>query len=203
MKTRVASLALAAMLLMLTSGVRTADRTLFVELPVTALAYGVGANGSVVVGTYKVPAGFYWMPTTSDIFIGGQGAYAASRDGRVIAGTGIDARRVEQAAIWQRGTEWRLLGSIRPNPVPCGEQLSSTFDTSDAGNVIVGVPVGRVNGNGRSREHRCQPLDPRKRRVGRREDRRRLAAANRRRQAGRTMDRRQAGIVSGTRRFSR
>jgi probable HAF family extracellular repeat protein len=79
------------------------------------------------------------MPTTSDIFIGGQGAYAASRDGRVIAGTGIDARRVEQAAIWQRGTEWRLLGSIRPNPVPCGEQLSSTFDTSDAGNVIVGL----------------------------------------------------------------
>ena len=136
---RVRSSVVVLVLLALTPTANTADDTLLVELPVTTLPYGVSASGSVIVGGYRDPGAFYWMPTTDDIFLGGLIANATSRDGRTIVGTAKDARGVEQAAIWQRGTEWRLLGSIRPGAAPCGEQLSSTFDTSDDGKVIVGL----------------------------------------------------------------
>ena len=116
------------------------DDALLIELPVGTLPYGVSASGSIVVGSYRLPDGFYWMPTTGDVFIGGGvGAFAVSRDGRTIAGTALDPRRVEQAAVWQRGAEWRLLGSIRPNAVPCGELLSAGRGTSGDGKVIVGL----------------------------------------------------------------
>jgi probable HAF family extracellular repeat protein len=128
-----------ALMLALTVTVHTADKTLLIELPVRALPTAVGARGSVVVGGYREPSGFYWMPTTRDIFIGGLGATAVSRDGQVIVGTAADSQGREQAAIWQRATEWRLLGSIAPNAQPCDNLLSSTFDTNDNGKVIVGL----------------------------------------------------------------
>jgi probable HAF family extracellular repeat protein len=133
--------ALVALMLLLapTWTVRTADQTLLIELPVSVLPTDVSANGSVVVGAYREPSGFYWMPTTGDIFIGGKGASAGSRDGRTIVGTAADSRGIEQAAIWQRAAEWRLLGSIAPNATPCDALLSSSYDTSDDGKVIVGL----------------------------------------------------------------
>jgi probable HAF family extracellular repeat protein len=80
------------------------------------------------------------MPTTEDIFIGGGvGAYAVSRDGRTIVGSALDSRRVAQAAIWQRGTEWRLLGSIRPNAAPCADLLSDGRGASADGKIVVGL----------------------------------------------------------------
>jgi probable HAF family extracellular repeat protein len=112
---------------------------MMIELPVTVLPADVTASGSVIVGSYVEPSGFYWMPTTSDIFIGGIGAAAVSRDGRVIVGTAADAQGREQAAIWQRASEWRLLGSIAPDALPCDALLSSSFGANDAGTVIVGL----------------------------------------------------------------
>jgi hypothetical protein len=85
----------------------------------------VSASGAVVVGSYIEPSGFYWMPTTSDIFLGGKGAAAVSRDGHTIVGTAADSAGREQAAIWQRASEWRLLGSIAPNASTCDSLLSS------------------------------------------------------------------------------
>jgi probable HAF family extracellular repeat protein len=132
---------LTLVLLASTLTVHGEDDALLIELPFGTLPYGVGANGSTVVGSYRLPAnGFYWMPTTGDIFIGGGvGTFAVSRDGHTIVGAALDSRRVEQAAIWQRGTEWRLLGSIRPNAVPCDDLLSTGRGTSADGKVIVGL----------------------------------------------------------------
>ena len=76
------------------------------------------------------------MPTTGVIFTGGLFATKVSRDGKVIVGQAIDAR-VRQAAIWQRGTEWRSLGSF-PNALPCDTFLSLANDTSRDGKVVVG-----------------------------------------------------------------
>ena len=134
------TLALALLALSAVGGpVHSADRTMLIELPVTVLPVDVGASGSVVVGSYVEPSGFYWMPTTGDIFLGGKGAAAVSRNGRVIVGTAADAQGREQAAIWQRAAEWRLLGSIVPNAQPCDAFLSSSYDTNDDGTVIVGL----------------------------------------------------------------
>jgi probable HAF family extracellular repeat protein len=124
----------------LTVSVRGDDKTLFIELPRGALPAALGANGAVVVGSYREPSGFYWMPTTrGDIFMGGRGAASISRDGRTIVGTATDASNRTQAAIWLRGTEWRLLGSIVPNAAPCDALLSSAYDTNDDGSVVVGL----------------------------------------------------------------
>lgn len=136
MRTRVCG---ALLMLALTLPVRSADQTMLIELPSGALASDVGANGSIVVGSYVEPSGFYWMPTTGDIFVGGSGATAVSRNGRVIVGKATDANGREQAAIWQRAAEWRLLGSIVPNAQACDAFLSSSYDTSDDGKVIVGL----------------------------------------------------------------
>jgi hypothetical protein len=43
-------------------------------------------------------------------------------------GEAIDASKLKQAGIWLRGTEWRLLGSIVPNPRPCDDLLDSEGD---------------------------------------------------------------------------
>ena len=72
--------------LALTRTAGSADQTLFIELPTGVLATDVRAS-AVVVGSYRQPRGFYWMPTTRDIDIGGVGAAAVSRDGRTIVGT--------------------------------------------------------------------------------------------------------------------
>jgi probable HAF family extracellular repeat protein len=131
---------IAALLLLAFAAIpQSRDKTVLIELPVRAIPADVGASGAVVVGSYVEPSGFYWMPTTRDIFIGGRGAAAVSRDGRIIVGTAVDARGREQAGTWQRGTEWQLLGSIAPNAQPCDSLLSSSYDTSDDGKVIVGL----------------------------------------------------------------
>jgi probable HAF family extracellular repeat protein len=129
---------LALSLVALTWSAHGEDATLFIELPTGVLPTDVSAAG-VVVGSYREPSGFYWMPTTRDIFIGGVGVSAVSRDGLRIVGTALDSRGIEQAAIWQRASEWQLLGSVVPNAAPCDALLSSTYDTSDDGSVIVGL----------------------------------------------------------------
>ena len=126
------------MVLALTPAARSADQAMLIELPVRTLPVDYAANGTIV-GSYREPSGFYWMPTTGDIFIGGVGTSAVSLDGRTIVGTALDSNRREQAAIWQRSAEWRLLGSIVPNAEACDALLSSSYDVSDDGQVIVGL----------------------------------------------------------------
>jgi probable HAF family extracellular repeat protein len=107
------------------------------ELSSAALPSGVSAGGAVVVGSLG-SGGFYWMPTTGVIYAGGRFATRVSRDGKVIVGQADDARAIRQAAIWQRGTEWRLLGSFTANALPCDVFLSLANDTSRDGKVVVG-----------------------------------------------------------------
>jgi probable HAF family extracellular repeat protein len=114
------------------------NKAIFIELPAGVLASKVSSSG-VVVGGLRPVGGMHWMPTSGDVFIGGTAATFVSRDGRVIAGEALDANRVEQAAIWQRGTEWRLLGSIVPNAQPCDSLLSSVFGGNADGSVLVGL----------------------------------------------------------------
>ena len=120
-------------------GTRAQDKALLLELPPGTLPYGVNASGSVVVGGLRTGGGFYWMPTTGVIYLGGNDAVESSRDGRTIVGSALDARKVKQAAIWQRAAEWRLLGSIAPNAAPCDDLLSSSYAMSADGKVIVGL----------------------------------------------------------------
>ena len=100
----------------LTLSVRADDKALFIELPAGALPRDISASG-MVVGGLRSGGGFYWLPTTGVVFVGGQIAEAVSLDGRTIVGTAPDSRNVTQAAIWQRAAEWRLLGSVVPNAV--------------------------------------------------------------------------------------
>ena len=110
-----------------------------ITLPNGALPSDVNANGAVVVGGFRNGGGFYWMPTTGVVSVGGISADAVSRDGRTIVGEARDSQRVQQAAIWQRAAEWKLLGSVVPNAVPCDLLLSTALDSSDDGKVLVGL----------------------------------------------------------------
>ena len=114
------------------------DKAVFIQLPTGVLASKISSSG-VVVGGLRPIGGIHWMPTSGDVFIGGTSATFISLDGRVIAGDALDANRIEQAAIWQRGTEWRLLGSIVPNAQPCDSLLSSVFGGNSDGSVLVGL----------------------------------------------------------------
>ncbi len=136
---------IAILLLALPAAIRADDRTLLIELPPGTLPVAVNANGTVVVGSLRSGGAFYWMPTTGDIYMGGEVAVESSRDGRTIAGTANDARGIRQAGIWQRATEWRLLGSIAPNAAPCDDLLSSAYGTSADGKVIVGLAWNGCN----------------------------------------------------------
>jgi probable HAF family extracellular repeat protein len=129
-----------AALLAATWPVRAEDKTTLIELDrrAEALPGAVNANGSVVVGALSSGGGFYWMPTTGAIFLGGQQALGVSADGTRIVGIAYDSNRVENAAFWLRGTEWQLLGSFA-NAVPCDANLSSATATSRDGSVIVGI----------------------------------------------------------------
>jgi probable HAF family extracellular repeat protein len=133
------SLSIVPLVLVLPAGIRADDPTLLIELPTGALPLAVNANGTLIVGNFRAGGGFYWMPTTGVISLGGDGAVESSRDGRTIVGNAFDARKIRQAAIWQRAAEWRLLGSIAPNAAPCDNLLSSSFGTSADGKVIVGL----------------------------------------------------------------
>ena len=116
-------------LLALAFPARAEEKALFIELPAGTLPSDVNSTG-MVVGGLRSGGGFYWMPTTGVVYVGGRSAEAVSRGGERIAGVALDARQVQQAAIWQRAAEWRLLGSIAPNAQPCDELLSSTYDTT-------------------------------------------------------------------------
>ena len=117
-----------------------AGDAVLIELPDNVLAYDVGASGFVVGGTFFDGGGFHWMPTTGAQAIGGLSVDAVSRDGKTIVGRATDAGgRIQHAALWQGGREWRLLGSIAPNAVPCDDLLSGSFGADDEGRVIVGL----------------------------------------------------------------
>jgi probable HAF family extracellular repeat protein len=114
------------------------DKAVFIQLPDGVLPFAVSSSG-VAVGGLRPIGGFHWMPTSGDVFIGGVAATTISRDGRVIAGEALDANRKQQAAIWLRGSEWRMLGSIVPNPEPCDNLISTVNGGSADGSVLVGL----------------------------------------------------------------
>ena len=123
------------------SGPLTAeDKTILIELSgrASGLVNAVSATGSVVVGGLDSGGAFYWMPTTGAIFAGGLGAIDVSRDGRTIVGSALDPQLRQNAAIWLRSAEWRLLGSFSPTAVPCDRFLSTGLGTSADGRVVVG-----------------------------------------------------------------
>jgi probable HAF family extracellular repeat protein len=124
-----------------TFGIRADEKTILIELErrSEALPAGVSASGAVVAGVFNDGSGsFYWMPTTGIIFAGGVAADGVSRDGRTIVGWAKDPRGIQQAAIWQRGTEWQLLGSFGPNAAACDDRLSLATAASSNGRVVVG-----------------------------------------------------------------
>ena len=124
-----------------TFGIRADERTLLIELETRSesLPSAVSASGAVVVGGLSGGSGaFYWMPTTGVIFAGGVTADGVSRDGHTIVGWAEDARGVQQASIWTRGTEWQLLGSFAGSAGPCDTSLSSATDVSGDGQTVVG-----------------------------------------------------------------
>jgi probable HAF family extracellular repeat protein len=132
---------IAALAACLAAGEARADQPapLFIELRPGALAYAVGANGFVVAGTFFEGRAFHWMPASTLTEIGGIKAVAVSRDGKTIVGTAFDQAGLENAAIWTDGQSWRRLGSVRPNALPCDRLLSSAFDASGDGRVVVGL----------------------------------------------------------------
>lgn len=142
---RTAGLILALLMLTPTWSGEASDKAVLIELEPRSAAQplGVSAGGAVVVGGLGTGGGFYWMPTTGVIFTGGLFATKVSRDGKVIVGQAID-RLLRQAAIWQRGTEWRALGSF-PNAQPCDSFLSLANDTSRDGKVVVGYARNGCN----------------------------------------------------------
>jgi probable HAF family extracellular repeat protein len=118
---------------------RAGDKALLIELERRsgALPGATSASGAVLVGGLASIGGFYWMPTTGAIYIGGVSAASVSRDGSTIVGSAAGGG-VIQAAIWQRAAEWRLLGSFRPNSASCDASLSNASDVSRDGKVVVG-----------------------------------------------------------------
>lgn len=135
------SVLLSMMLLVPVVTARASDKPLLIELEQRSdgLPSGVSASGAVVAGGLSTGGGFYWMPTTGVIYIGGLGATNVSRDGSTIVGVAADSRGINQAAIWQRAAEWRLLGSFRPGASSCDTSLSSAADTSSDGRIVVGL----------------------------------------------------------------
>ena len=114
------------------------DKAIFIQLPTGYNANAVSSSG-VVVGSIRPVGAFHWIATSGAVFAGGLGASGVSRDGRTIVGTALDASRNQQAGIWQRGTEWRLLGSVVPNARPCDNLISSGYGTNGDGTVLVGL----------------------------------------------------------------
>jgi len=129
------------LLLVFTFGIRADEKTILIEIEPRseALPTGLSASGAVVSGGFNNGAGgFYWMPTTGVIFAGGVQASGVSRDGHTIVGWARDASRIQQAAIWTRGTEWRLLGSFAGSAGPCDTSLSQATGVNRDGQTVVG-----------------------------------------------------------------
>ena len=122
---------------------------------VTFKAFGVkdayisdmSADGSVVVGillgtsTVPNPTGnqaFRWTAAGGAETIGGHmDTVSISRDGRTIVGAALDAQGIKNAAVWQGGTNWKLLGGV-PGGVPQELVLSVAYGVSGDGSVVVG-----------------------------------------------------------------
>lgn len=132
---------LSLLLLVPAFAVRATEKALLIELALRdgALPGGISGSGSIVAGSLASTGGFYWMPTTGVVSIGGVGASTVSRDGTTIVGTALGPGAIINAAIWQRAAEWKLLGSLRPDALPCDRSLSSASDTSRDGRVVVGL----------------------------------------------------------------
>jgi len=130
---------LSMMLLAAAGSVRAGDKAFLIELEQKsdALPYAVSATGAIVVGGFSTQGAFYWMPTTGVVDIGGLYASAVSLDGSTIVGSATDSRGA-QAAIWQSGRQWRLLGSFT-GAVACDSSLSSAAAVSRDGKVVVGL----------------------------------------------------------------
>ena len=135
-----ASVGAAALLSLALQAAPQGGTPMLILLEPETLPYDVGANGFVSVGGFfgRI-GGQYWMPTVGTQAIGGTQGSAVSRDGKTIVGRALDSNRIEHAAIWQGGREWRLLGSITPNARPCDLLLSGSYGTNGDGTVIVGL----------------------------------------------------------------
>src|SRR5262249_55874660 len=114
-------------------------KPLFITLPPETLAADVGAGGFVVIGNFFSGGALTWMPTSGTVDIGGTVGSAISRDGKTLIGRALDSRGLENAAIWQGGKQWRLLGSFTPDAQPCDLLLSASYGASDDGKVVVGL----------------------------------------------------------------
>jgi uncharacterized membrane protein len=136
---RVFRLLAALMVVASTLGVRAQGKAFLIEIDPRSQNFigDMSASGAVAVGTFNGGGGFYWMPTSGAVPIGGLSAEAVSGDGRTIVGVALDANLRTNAAIWQRGTEWRLLGGV-PNSAPCDRSLSGAYGVSRDGTTVVG-----------------------------------------------------------------
>ena len=117
----------------------------FFPLDTDASPSGISGDGSIVVGTYYDAnhptggGGWYWTADSGTVPIGGNGAAGISADGTTIVGRANDAMGFENAAIWQGGTDWQVLGSFTPDALHCDLLLSAAYSVSDDGSVIVGL----------------------------------------------------------------
>jgi probable HAF family extracellular repeat protein len=114
---------------------------------------GISADGTIVVGS-RSNAGpaFRWTAAEGVANIGGVGFRAKiSRDGKTIVSDAQDSQGVGSAAIWQGGTNWRVLGGIpggQPSGSLAGPTLSTAWDISADGSIIIGlawVSAGRAH----------------------------------------------------------
>ena len=120
----------------------------FFPLDMDAYPSGISGDGSIVVGTYydsdhpTGAGGFYWTADSGTVPIGGLGSTGISADGTTIVGNANDAMGLENAAVWQGGTDWQVIGSFTPDPLPCGQSLSAAYGVNGDGSVIVGLGEG-------------------------------------------------------------
>ena len=133
----------AALLLMLVCELATAQVT-FKEFVEYAIISDMSADGSVVVGWYDSPgrsSSFRWtasggieLITVAEVLANPR----ISRDGRTIVGTVPDSKGCATAAIWQGGTNWRLLEPFS-GVVPSEQNTcTSAAAVSGDGSVVVG-----------------------------------------------------------------
>jgi probable HAF family extracellular repeat protein len=115
------------------------NKTLFIELDSRSGVFpsAVTNNGAMVVGTFDGGGALYWMPTSGIIANGGSFATDVSADGLTIVGAANDARGIQNAAIWLRAAEWRLLGGFAGGS-SCDAFLSVATGISRDGKVVVG-----------------------------------------------------------------